>query len=83
MKKAGKLIIPEEIRVCATCSFWDGERQVDPETRLVVVSESCVGECLLHGRTTHCTRPDDASRCAWEPLGDDDASAPESGSLPS
>ena len=66
---AEKLILPTEVKVCATCSFWDGERQVDGEMKLVVVSEECVGECLvqeelkpgLHDVRAECS-------CIWEDL---------------
>lgn len=44
-----KLIIPAEVKVCATCSYWDGERHVDPEIGVVVVSDSIEGECLAKG----------------------------------
>lgn len=44
---AGKLILPTEVKVCATCSYWDGERHVDAEMRLVVVSHDCDGECMV------------------------------------
>ena len=67
-----KLIIPSEIKVCATCSYWDGERRVDSEIGVVVVSESCHGECLakestrqgLHDVRNECD-------CLWEHLGPD------------
>jgi len=66
---AEKLILPTEVKVCATCSFWDGERQVDGDMKLVVVSEKCVGECLvqetlkpgLHDVRAECS-------CIWEDL---------------
>lgn len=66
---ADKLILPTEIKVCATCSYWDGERQVDEEMKLVVVSESCTGHCLvqetakpgLHDVRQECS-------CIWEDL---------------
>ena len=44
---AEKLILPTEVKVCATCSYWDGDRKVDPEMKLVVVTEECHGECLV------------------------------------
>jgi hypothetical protein len=47
-----KLILPTEVKVCATCSYWDGERKVDTEMQLVVVSESCVGECLVQSKAS-------------------------------
>lgn len=44
---AEKLILPNEIKVCATCTFWDGERVIDEEVKVVVVAEDCQGECLV------------------------------------
>jgi len=65
----GKLILPCELRVCATCSFWDGARRVDGDTRLVVVAEACFGECMLRGQDTPCTLSGkQLSVCDWEPL---------------
>lgn len=72
---ADKLILPTEVKVCATCSYWDGERQVDAEMKLVVVDESCAGECMvqetskpgLHDVRKECS-------CIWEDLEPD---APE------
>ena len=66
---ADKLILPAEVKVCATCSYWDGERLVDEEINLVVVTESCEGECLaqekilpgLHDIRQECS-------CIWENL---------------
>jgi hypothetical protein len=68
-KMAEKLILPTEVKVCATCSYWDGERHVDAEMKLVVVSEKCEGECLvqevqkpgLHDVRQECD-------CIWEDL---------------
>ena len=42
-----KLILPSELRVCATCTYWDGLRSVDEELRVVVVCDCCEGECLV------------------------------------
>lgn len=66
---AEKLILPTEVKVCATCSYWDGERRVDAEMRVVVVSDECRGECLvqeaqkpgLHDVRKECS-------CIWEDL---------------
>ncbi len=66
---AEKLILPTEVKVCATCSYWDGERHVDGEMKLVVVAEECEGECLvqetakpgLHDVRQECS-------CIWENL---------------
>lgn len=66
---AEKLILPTEVKVCATCSYWDGERHVDPEMKLVVVSHECEGECLVHEepkKALQDIRNDCA--CMWEDL---------------
>jgi hypothetical protein len=75
-----KLILPAEVKVCATCSFWDGERKVDTEMQVVVVAEVCAGECLV--RETDCAGMRDARdahgrECDWESLAPD---LPASGS---
>ena len=75
---ARKLILPAEIKVCATCSFWDGDRKVDPELRVVVICEKCEGECMVtassrHGLHDTRAEPD----CAWEHLAPDDPEHPE------
>ncbi len=68
-----KLIVPAEVRVCATCSYWDGERSVDTELRLVIVRESCAGECLVQAKP--CPGLNDARatapECVWEHLAPD------------
>ncbi len=69
-----KLILPTEVKVCATCSYWDGERQVDADMKLVVVSESCQGECLVQGESRmglHDTRRE--CSCIWEDLDPDES----------
>lgn len=77
----GKLILPCELHVCATCSFWDGRRQVDGEARIVVVAEACSGECMLRGQDTPSTLSSrQLTVCDWEPLpeaGEPDTSAAE------
>lgn len=69
-----KLILPAEVKVCATCSYWDGERKVDTELGLVVVVESCEGECLV--REKCCNSLDDMrvdhDDCPWEHLAPDE-----------
>ena len=72
---AEKLILPAEVKVCATCSYWDGERQVDAEMQLVVVAEDCQGECLVQavskpGVTDVRSEPG----CMWEDLEPDSES---------
>lgn len=66
---AEKLILPNDVKVCATCSFWDGERRIDAEMKLVVVSEECSGECLVTETVKsglHHISADKA--CLWEDL---------------
>lgn len=69
-----KLILPTEVKVCATCSYWDGARKVDDELSLVVVVENCEGECLVRERS--CGSLDGMRRtgdeCSWEHLAPDD-----------
>ena len=68
-----KLIIPAEVKICATCSYWDGERKVDPELRIVVVEESCEGKCLAGNG--NCRGLNDEfvwdKDCLWEHLAPD------------
>jgi hypothetical protein len=66
---ADKLILPCELRVCATSSFWDGARRVNADARLVVAAETCAGECMLRAQDTPCTLTGRRlSFCNWEPL---------------
>ena len=68
-KMADKLILPTEVKVCATCSYWDGERQVDEEMNLVVVDCECEGECLVQEAARAGLRPaKHADECLWENL---------------
>ena len=70
---AKKLILPTEVKVCATCSYWDGERRVDADMKLVVVAEECCGECLVQGKDRpglHDVRKE--TSCLWEDLEPDD-----------
>lgn len=67
-----KLIVPAEVRVCATCSYWDGDRHVDEEFNLVVVAEECRGECLVQEKMAD--GMNDVRHmhdCVWEPLRED------------
>ncbi len=61
-----KLILPAELRLCATCAYWDGERKLDEELRLVVVAERCQGECLV--REASMPGLSAARHCLWEEL---------------
>ncbi|MBL8449265.1 MAG: hypothetical protein JNM32_05000 [Dechloromonas sp.] len=72
---AEKLILPAEIKVCATCSYWDGERQVDADMKVVVIDHDCVGECLVQEKSKpglHDLRKECV--CMWEDLEPDPAS---------
>jgi len=72
-KMAEKLILPAEVKVCATCTYWDGERQVDAEMKLVVVADDCTGECLVQAaRKPGVTDVRNECDCMWEDLGPDD-----------
>lgn len=77
-----KLILPAEVKVCATCSYWDGERQVDTELRLVVVGDQCEGECLVQTKCSHGLNDPrrETGDCVWEHLAPDGATDSESGS---
>lgn len=74
-----KLILPTEVKVCATCSYWDGERKVDTETRVVVVSESCLGECLVQSKPSASLNDvrGESEHCAWEHLAPGEAACDE------
>ena len=74
---AEKLILPTELKVCATCSYWDGERAVDRDVQVVVVSKCVQGECLVHAQDTPAlwdTRQD--KDCLWENISPDDELEP-------
>jgi hypothetical protein len=70
-----KLILPAEVKVCATCSYWDGERKVDTELRLVVVEEGCEGECLVQEKSCSGLNDEGETRsdCLWEHLAPDES----------
>ncbi len=72
-----KLILPAEIKVCATCSYWDGQRKVDPELAVVVVDEGCEGECLVQSKCCQGLNDEFEWRddCLWEHLAPDDQDA--------
>lgn len=72
-----KLILPSETQVCATCSYWDGERRVDAEVGVVVVDHCAEGECLVceqeQPALLHSSHKKD---CAWEQIEADDPDTP-------
>jgi hypothetical protein len=64
-----KVILPSEVKVCATCTYWDGEREVDEEVHVVVVAADCSGECVVqekHKQALHDVRLEDD--CLWDDL---------------
>ena len=69
-----KLILPAEIKVCATCSYWDGKRTVDPELRVVVVDDCTEGECLVQSKCCQGLNDEFEWRddCLWEHLAPDE-----------
>ena len=71
MKK--KLILPAEVKVCATCSYWDGQRMVDTELRLVVVDPDCEGECRVQTKCSPGLNDvrHESGNCVWEHLAPD------------
>lgn len=66
-----KLILPAELKVCATCAYWDGARAVDDDVRVVVVSESCKGECLVRDVLMPPLRPVQDGTCLWDYISGD------------
>ena len=68
-----KLISPAEVKIFATCSYWDGERKGDSELRIVVVDESCEGKCLVQNECRQGMTDEFAFQpdCLWEHLAPD------------
>ena len=68
-----KLILPAEVKICATCSYLDGERKVDPELGVVVVEDGCKGECLVQSKCCQGLNDEFEWRddCLWEHLAPD------------
>ncbi|MBS1191352.1 MAG: hypothetical protein H6R10_3144 [Rhodocyclaceae bacterium] len=70
-----KIILPAEVKVCATCSYWDGDRVVDSDMKVVVVAASCQGECLAQERMIPGLNDVRQERsCIWEHLDPDEPS---------
>lgn len=77
-----KIILPAEVKVCATCSYWDGERIVDQDIKVVVVANSCQGECLAQEKLLpglHDSRNEHS--CIWENLEPDEQHGDSQGGL--
>ena len=78
-----KLILPAELKVCASCTYWDGPRSVDEDVRVVVVCESCVGECLVRAVSMPSLRPVNGdAECLWDTVVDSDAPTGENDQAP-
>lgn len=78
-----KLILPAEAKVCATCSFWDGERRIDTEVGVVVVGENTAGECLVRETDLPALlRSLDDSDCEWEHLAPDETNTTSHAAAP-
>ena len=69
-----KLIIPAEIKICATCSYWDGERKIDPKLGLVIVSDDSEGDCLPQSKKCRAINNEFhwQEDCLWEHLAPDE-----------
>ena len=69
-----KFIVPAEVMICATCSYWDGDRKFDPELQVVVIDESCTGHCLVQGecRQGMTDEFEFYPECLWEHIAEDD-----------
>ena len=79
---AEKLILPNEVKVCATCTYWDGERQVDDDMKLVVVSDDGLGECLVTGLEKSALQDSrQVCVCLWEDLEPDEEPGQEQDQL--
>ncbi len=63
-----KLIVPQEVPLCGTCSFWEGKRAIDEEARLVVLKEDDEGQCLVEEKPKKALQSFEAQTCAWEDL---------------
>ena len=73
---AEKIILPTEVKVCATCSYWDGDRRVDDDMKMVVVADGCEGECLVQGVLKPGLRHASGEcSCIWEDLEPDEPAA--------
>ncbi|MDD2741562.1 MAG: hypothetical protein PHV02_04765 [Rhodocyclaceae bacterium] len=80
---AEKMILPTEVQVCATCSFWDGERIVDDELKVVVVAQDCEGECLVSETSKTCLNHMSSQPvCLWEDLSPDPAALDKASGTP-
>jgi len=70
-----KLILPTELKVCATCTSWDGKREIDDEMRVVVVCQSCEGECLVsESLMSALAKGVPECDCLWEDIQPDEVS---------
>lgn len=63
------VFLPAEAQVCATCSYWDGERKVDDDLQLVIVKTTQQGQCLVKDKHRLALSPKHLEyNCLWEDL---------------
>ena len=66
---AEKIVLPNEVPLCGTCSYWDGERKVDEESQLVVVESNSNGTCLITEKQRPALYANPKKHaCLWEDL---------------
>ena len=73
-----KLIVPVELKVCATCAYWAGVRSVAEDVRVVAVCESCAAECLVREVSMPPLWPvHEDTKCLWDAVCVDEPLAEE------
>ena len=73
---AEKIVLPNEVPLCGTCSYWDGERKVDEESQLVVVAPDSNGTCLVTEKQRPALYANPKKHaCLWEDLNPPEESA--------
>ena len=78
---AEKLVLPNEVPLCGTCSYWDGKRKVDEESQLVVVESNTHGTCIITEKQRPALYANPKQHaCLWEDLNplEESAESPES-----
>ena len=66
---AEKLVLPNDVALCGTCSFWDGARRVDEESQMVVLDGDSSGTCLVTDKTRPALYANPKKHaCLWEDL---------------
>lgn len=68
-KNKDVVFLPAETEVCATCSYWDGERKVDEDLKLVIINADQQGTCLVKDQSKLALFPKHLEyNCLWEDL---------------